>query len=550
MGGGTTGSDGLRHRIGILGNPQTPEARFDDGQLARLAALGFTAVQLNIAWGSRPPKEPLNLEDVLPLPGQAEAASVTECREELRRRARQAHKHGLRTLFHFGAPHVKGLYRQFREKNLEKSQAVEACLLLPEIPRLYGHLVARLAEVCPEIDDILVYTYDQEAWLCSEFGDCPRCHGVPLHDRLPAFLQVLRDAWASARPEGTVWWEPWELSAGQTLMMANRVPNRNFGLMLHTNIAEVQAAHPVDPWFRNMTRLCAKRGIPVVGELFLASATEEVQPFVIPAPRLVHQALTALRGVSGVVGAKEYFGLLPDRADPNLEMAGQVFVSPGIGLDAALAAIAAPYGDGRGSVLEAWHAAASGLELFPWDVCWKLRNIGRRISAWHDWKAYRLPGHLVDSPSWCSTRRALFMTTENDALHPWFYEDMGLRCQLSAETLDAAAAACEQARAQVPASLRAAVESWASDLLGMRRCVRSYQCHIHETLLAQHVRDALASGRPTDPLVERLRAMLRLDADNQRGAPPGPADVPAAAAMLAEFDASPTTWVRWHLLDG
>jgi hypothetical protein len=539
--------DPFRYRIAVLGNPETPEARFDDAQLARLKELGFNMVQLNIAWGSRPPGEPLNLEDVLPLPGRSEAPAVARCREELRRRARQCKKFGLRTLFHFGAPHVKDLYRAFEEQGLEHSQKVDACLLLPETPQLYHDLVTRLAEACPEIDDLLVYTYDQEAWLCGEFGECPRCKGVPLHERLPAFLHVLRDAWAAGRAEGTVWWEPWELSAGQTLMMASRVPDRNFGLMLHANIAEAQVAHPVDPWFRNMTRACAHRGLPVIGEVFLSATSEEIQPFTVPVPRLVWQELAALRSVEGVVGVKEYFGLLPDRADPNLEMAAQVFATPSVRPDAALAAVAAAYGDAADDMLRAWEASADAVAMFPWDVCWKLRHIGVR-PAWHDWQGYRLPGHLVDSPSWCSTRRALFMTTENDDLHPWFYEDMGLRCGLSAQRLDEAAGAATAALPRVPQALREAAAGWLRDMGGLRQSVRSYHCHIMETLAAQHIRDAVAAGREVAPgLVERLRALLTLDVQNQADAPPAPPEVVPASAMLAAFEKDPRRWAQEHL---
>jgi hypothetical protein len=576
----------FQYRVALLGNPETPDIRFDQAQLGRLVELGFNTVQLNIAWGSRPPGEPLNLEDVLPLPGQTESAQVRACREEIRRRARAAHQHGLRTLFHFGAPHVKNLYRQFSEKNLEKTQKVEACLMLPETTALYQKLFADLARECPEIDDIMVYTYDQEAWLCSEFGECPRCHGVPLHERLPAFLHALRDAWVSGRPKGTMWWEPWELSAGQNFMMAARLPDKNFGLMLHANIGEVQLSRPVDVWFRNMARLGAARGLPVIAELFLSDTNEEVQPFIVPGPRLVYEELAAVAAVAGVSGVKEYFGLLPDHADPNLEMAGQVFSSPGITLEAALKNLAKPYGQGRDDLLAAWEAGAAALATFPWDFCWKLRNLGLR-QARHVWAAYNLPGHLVDSPNWCSTRRSHFMTTENDELHPWAYEDIGLRCRVAADLAEEGARRAEAAVAKVPPDRRAAVEEWACGLNAFRHAARSYACHILESLAAENLRDALllhpsplgeggpASGpgegfRPKNSLpalIQRLRDLLQLDAANQADAPairlPEPREVGPyrghnganfsaetarpAAEMLAEFDKSPQAWVQNHL---
>jgi len=40
-----------------------------------------------------------------------------------------------------------------------------------------------------------------------------------------------------------MWWEPWELSAGQVSLFA-AVAAQRFGLMIHTNIGEVQRAVP------------------------------------------------------------------------------------------------------------------------------------------------------------------------------------------------------------------------------------------------------------------------------------------------------------------
>ena len=94
-------------------------------------------------------------------------------------------------------------------------------------------------------------------------------------------------------------------------------------MFLHSNIAEVQLSRPVDVWFKNTVQLCAERGIPVVGEIFMASANEELQPLThIAAPRLVAEELDAVGNVPNIQGVKEYFGLTPDRYDPNQLMAG------------------------------------------------------------------------------------------------------------------------------------------------------------------------------------------------------------------------------------
>src|SRR5271170_2237478 len=91
-------------RIGILGDPMH-QVVWSDDSLERLKAIGFNAVQLNIAWGGRPFGEALNLFEVVTVPGDTEMAGVAERRAEIKRRVALARKHGLRTLFHFGSPH-------------------------------------------------------------------------------------------------------------------------------------------------------------------------------------------------------------------------------------------------------------------------------------------------------------------------------------------------------------------------------------------------------------------------------------------------------------
>ncbi|MGD0088424.1 MAG: hypothetical protein ABSE73_00730 [Planctomycetota bacterium] len=82
-------------------------------------------------------------------------------------------------------------------------------------------------------------------------GRSQRCLGVPLQERLAPFLNELARAWRRHSPQGRLWWEPWELSAGQVLRSVERLQPEGLGLALHSNIAEVMATLPVDRWFRN-----------------------------------------------------------------------------------------------------------------------------------------------------------------------------------------------------------------------------------------------------------------------------------------------------------
>ena len=540
-------SANFKHRIAIVGNPIVPDTRFDDSQMEALQKLGFNTIQLNIAWGSRPPGEPLNIEDILSLAGD-ETAEMLARREELKRRALQCKRFGFRTIFHFGAPHVKGLY-DLLASGFEKDQAVEACIEKPEVVALYGALAERLAVACPEIDDILVYTYDQEAWLCSEFSSCPRCKGKPLHERLPRFLHGLCDAWAKHRPEGMMWWEPWEISAGQIYAILPNAPRQHFGLMLHSNIAEVQMTRPVDVWFRNTVHMATQLGLPVAGELFLSSANEEVGPLQhVVAPRLIWEQINTLVSVPDISGVKEYFGTRPDSNDPNLAMAGLVFNDPQIPLPVALEKLALPFGEAKQHVLAAWQAAADGLKLFPWDVSWRMRGIDRQ-RVWHGWEAFTIRGHVADSPSWLSTRRSLFMTTENEELHPWFLEDFALRCDAAADRFEQAVACYDRALPLLAESPANDVALWRDDVITLKQTTRAYALHTHETLVAGHLRDALQSQHELpSQLVEKMRGLLERDARNQADAVSQQSPAPSAEQMLSAFNQDPAQWVQKHLL--
>jgi hypothetical protein len=342
----------LRYKVALLGIPDSTEGKmilpvaWNAQNLERLVALGFNAIQLNVAWGSRPGDEPLNLEDVVELSARQERdfpqPVPLRCDPSPQRRGeRQAELHerialcrqaGMRTIFHFGAPYnAHGRY----------GDGPPNCISDPRVAQRYVLLLQVFAREFAGVDDILVYTYDQDAWLCSEFGPCPRCLGEPLHERLIPFINRLSAAWRQRRPHGRLWWEPWELSAGQALKCVAGLDPTGLGLALHCNIAEVMATFPVDRWFRNTCHLASQRSIPVIAEYFLGGASEELEPLVnLAHPLVTFRGLQALAAVPGVSGIKEYYGLAPNREDPNLRMAGLFFQNPLTGEEKALRALA------------------------------------------------------------------------------------------------------------------------------------------------------------------------------------------------------------------
>ncbi len=530
----------LQYRVGHLGNPNSAEpfkfwrvVPWTEANLRRLKDLGFNTIQVNVAWGPRPDDEPLNIEDVVELPPDLAArypqvvplnsdpspARRAQRREDVALRSAACHRLGLRTIFHFGAPY---------NNHMAYGDGPPNCISDEAVLRRYELLIDIFARDFPEVDDLLVYTYDQDAWLCSEFGPCPRCLGIPLHERLPRFLEGLALAWQRHRPAGRLWWEPWELSAGQVYACVPRLRPDLFGLALHANVAEVMATHPADRWLKNTAALAAERGIPVIAEYWLGGPCEEQEPLL----HLSHPLVT-LRGLkaiaaAGVTGIKEYYGLDPDREDPNLRMTGLFLANPAISEAEALVELARPYAAAAAGMARFWQLASRGMELFPWDVAWYVRQIGRsRVD--HALSAARIRGMPCRTPSWCSTRATIFLRsyefyTEDD---PWLREDIELRCRLAAEAWEHALAQLRQALPSVPPGLRLSVERNLLDLGRLRRRALAYAYHFRETNLAEMLR-----AYPHAP--ERMRAELRqcLQADLENYALEQQADLAAPGLGL------------------
>ena len=411
-------------------------------------------------------------------------------------------------------------------------------------------MLKRLKEEIPELDDIEVYTFDQEAWIGNEFGNGPTDRDIPLAERLPNFLKVLADTWRDVSPEGMVWWEPWEISAGQIYAMIPSLPTENFGLFLHSNIAEVQLSRPVDVWFKNTVRFCAEREIPVVGEIFMASANEEIGPLTrVAAPRLVAEELDAVGNVPKIAGVKEYFGMVPDRYDPNLLMAAAKMRNLDVSIEETLRELADPYGAASGDVLAAWEASAVGLSVFPWDATWRFRSLPINLSGievFHKWDVAHIEGEVAPSPSWKSTRRSLFMTTESESLDPWFFEDIELRCATSSEKLLKAIKHYKNAMEQVQEEPYVSYLNENKEQLAvLEQMVTAIRCYCREANLTYLMRKHVEAGNqiPQD-LIRRFEAIMQIDMVNQKkGYAENISGNPTAAEMLESFQADPARWV-------
>jgi len=515
----------LQLRIALLGNPCV-HLDWNEQEVSRLAQSGFNAVQLNIAWLSRPYDEALNLRDVVTVPGDPEEPRVAERRTELRRRCALARRFGLRTLFHFGSPfmwrnpYTGQIDRTFNEQNNYFNTADPWFDTLNPLVLTYeSKLLQEFRCQFPDVDDILVYTYDQDAWQAKEFGNSKYSRGIPLHTRLPNYLQALHRIWTEGREDSAMlWWEPWELSAGQIYACLPRLPRSGFGLMLHSNIAEVQIVRPVDVWFRNMGWVCRELGLPIVGEGFFGAMTEEIEPFSIPCPRLMDEQFRTLTSVPSVVGIKEYYGVLPLAADLNLDMLRARLAHPTASTERLLTMITRRFGRQKARVRAMMELLAEAFRLYPWDASWFARETGR-ADIDHGWSGATVRGQLCETPSWNSSRRAHFMMTDDLQPHPFLLEDVQLRCTASAQRMDAALEICQGLLSRFPNDVdRLQFEQIRRDLDRFKRVTVSYALHLRETNVAQMLREDLQAGRPMMPsLLEEMGRLLEADVANQEG---------------------------------
>ena len=410
--------------VGIVGNPTTPDVRWTDEQLRAIKDVGFNTLQLSVAWASKPADEVLNLED---LDDPAHAA-------EYHRRIAEAKAFGFRTLAHFGLPVGPGT-------------DVTTCILDPSVRANYAGRLERFFKEFNGVDDVMIYTYDQHAWLCTEFGDCPRCHGIPLHERLPGFLEAMVAGVQSGKPGARLWWEPWELSAGQTYAIVERVRPEHFGVIVQNAIAGVQFVNSADRWVRNLARLAQGRGIPFMGEGFFSGSGEDIHPLThFPCPRLVYQEIDSLRRSEGVVGVKEYYGLVPAHFSVNIALLKAYLKDPGAPFQDLITPVAAEYGEpAQRSLLSAWELTARAMEFFPWDASGGVMKIFS-TSPTQVWRTVPSPWWMT--PDWQANRRALVMVVDAKEQHPWLREDVGLRALTASKAFEGAAGLLKDAQAE------------------------------------------------------------------------------------------------------
>ena len=545
----------VAYKVGFLGAPSFPEAenpalklKWDDKNMQRMKDLGFNTMQLNIAWAYRPYDEALNLEDVVALPKRFKLTPIDleHVTDQLRtpekiaarsvilkERLAICKKYGMRTIFHFGAPNT----------NQREMEPLEQCVMDPATVDRYTTLVKEFGEKFPGVDDLLLYTYDQHAWLCSEDGPCPRCHGVPVAERVSRFVNALAQTWKGINPNGTLWWEPWEISAGESFRTMDLLETTAVGLSIHSSIAEVMIANPADRWFRNVLYLAEEKHIPVMGEVFMGGPTEEMEPYThIQCPLSTLRQLRAVNSAGKLKGIKEYYGNVPNKEDPNLRMTGIFFHNPDVRDEEALAELAKPYGPGAANVVTYWKLVTAAIELTPWDITWRLRRIGYSFPS-HLMTAAVLKGASWKTPAWKSTRKATFIVTDDNSQPSfWLREDIQLRFEQAALKMKEAIEVGNGVRDNIPAQFRDVFDASIEELIGFRVRLLAYAYHLRETNLADLIRSSIEKGLPVKQVnVEELKAILLKDQANQGLAEP-------IASALKMLDADMNGFLKTYFL--
>jgi hypothetical protein len=450
-------------------------------------------------------------------------------------RIQQAKKHGLKTMAQFGIP------RMISDNPLQP-----ACILDPAVQSKYRDLLTEFMKSFPEVDDVLVYTFDQRAWLCSEFGPCPRCSGLPLDERLPGFLNLLNDTMQACRPNTRLWWKPWELSKGQVVAILDKVKPARLGLVLNPSTSN--EVYPFDDrsfksdlGVKRLVRLAWERNIPVLGEFdhTLYKPLYLMEDFF---PRLIYGQMIAWKELEGVVGVKEYYGFATSTFSVNAAMLQAWMKSPQAPLDTLLQEIAAPYEPKTAPLLiQAWEYVAQSVEAFPWDTTYLIGPMGldRHHDGSHGWEPASILNATWDTPIWKANRRANFMLTQDSKAHPWLFEDAGLRLEDSA-ALGFQAVALYDRAIQIGESKIDDIRTQREVVWKTARAVRGRSLHLLETLAAQDARTVQLDEKQFGLVTKRLELLLKKDAENQGGRA-------AVAQKLAEFQRDPKAWLAANL---
>jgi hypothetical protein len=200
------------------------------------------------------------------------------------------------------------------------------------------------------------------------------------------------------------------------------------------------------------------------------------------------------------------------------------------------------FGDQQANVRKLCDELSEAMLIYPWEGSWMFR-LTSHASIDHGWSAAVIRGQMADTPSWNSTRHAMFMKTDDRDDHPDLLEDIQLRCELAADHFEKAFPLSRTLEKSVtdPADQKM-FATVSKDIDTFDRVARSFALHIGETLVARMLREDLDAKRPMEPrLVEEMKQLLKSDAENQH-------EKGRVIQMRAQFDSDPEKFIRTELL--
>lgn len=465
----------VMYKIGMVGNPIIPETEWSDEQMEILKDIGFNMVQMNIAWDNRPNGEVLNIEHV-----------EGDAQKELQRRENVLKKHMMRGLPHFGMPRIKALGH---EANITP-YITPACISDETVIQEECDKLMSFFQKYPSVKDVMIYTYDQHAWLCSEFGNCPRCAGVPLPERLSAFLERVLGTLYEIDSEIMFWWQPWELSLGQILDTLDKISKPNLGLMLNTSGVESYFHNFENTWIKTIGDKAAEKNIPIIGEIQATGSgvgTVELQRF--PCPTLVYRQISILNKLPTLRGVKEHFGIAFSKIGVNTLFLKEFFLNPEASLDELLDRTVLYYGKETAQYLiKAWKECEKAMDYLPYSFTYAYSNIAC-YDAKHDYDFPVVSCIHADTPAWESDRRCGIFLTHDQQYHPWALENAALLFKQSASKFLLVKELYEKA-IMVCSARKDDLEEAMHDVEKMYRANMGQYLHFSEALAAVDARTA------------------------------------------------------------
>ena len=241
---------GFKYFVGIVGNPSVPDISWSDEQLEQIKALGVNVVQLSIAWGNKPANEVLNLEDL-----------DAEQRAKFAFRIKQAKKHGLKTMAHFGIPRM-----------INDNPVQPACILDPAVQEKYRELLTDFMKSFPEVDDVWSTRSTSGRGCAASSGRVRAAAACRWTSGCRLSSNLLNETMQNCRPNTRLWWKPWELSKGQVVAILDKVNPAHLGLVLNPSTSnEVypfnDRSFKSDLGVKRLVRMALERNIPVTGRI-------------------------------------------------------------------------------------------------------------------------------------------------------------------------------------------------------------------------------------------------------------------------------------------